>query len=534
MDQYAIQIRERLDRESKYRSDLFCRGYLITDAKLDDTHGYPFYDAWQCARVGGYTVFVHPEANYYRAEKEGSQALLIGHAYDPETGEIEEEKILEHVLVSAKNGKEELCTAVDSLTGVFVILLVNGKQLWAVQDCGGQKMLYFGKVKDQIVLTSIPQLAGDVFDLQWDDNIKKLLQTKGYYRGSGFLPGNLSPYKEMTRLGANTALVYDGTSFCISRIYPRKERIECTADAEKTAVIEEIYRIFSSNIDLAVKKWPRVGLSLTGGMDSKTTFACAKNHYNELYCYSFQSKPSEKLDAEAAREICNAVGIKHHLYEIPEDPEQIPDYDFLHALIEHNTSHLCKLHPNEIRKYIWLRSKNDFDIELKSDVSEVGRAYTSRKYYKVRLPRVLTPRHLTIGQGRYFIEPWAIRFADRAYAAFMDTTGLKEDIMGYSMHDLAYWEVRTSAWAATSLASQEFIHEITIPYNNRRLMDLFLRFPKEDRERDLPHKMLMKRGNPMVAELDIAVKDSYFGKKRMILETAYYYFATQMNTQRAK
>ena len=123
-----------------------------------------------------------------------------------------------------------------------------------------------------------------------------------------------------------------------------------------------------------------------------------------------------------------------------------------------------------------------------------------------------------------------MRFADKSFRAFMTEIGLQGDIQGYSMHDLVYWEVRMSSWAATSFASQEFFHEITIPYNNRRLLDLFLRFPEKERLVDGPHKRLMRRGNPVVADLDLSVKDSYLGKKRMFLETAYYYYATRGNT----
>ncbi len=127
-----------------------------------------------------------------------------------------------------------------------------------------------------------------------------------------------------------------------------------------------------------------------------------------------------------------------------------------------------------------------------------------------------------------------MHYADRAFRSLMDETGLTGDIFGYSMHDLTYWEVRMSSWAATSLASQEYIHEITIPYNNRRLLDLFLCFPEKERLEDGPHKMLMRRGNPEVADLDVSVKDSYLGKKRMLIETAYYYYATGLNTRGSK
>ena len=122
-----------------------------------------------------------------------------------------------------------------------------------------------------------------------------------------------------------------------------------------------------------------------------------------------------------------------------------------------------------------------------------------------------------------------MHFADEAYRSFMDETGLTGDLLGYSMHDLVYWEVRMGAWASTSFSSQEYFHEITIPYNNRRLLEMFLRFPEEDRKQDLPHLMLMSSGSPELAEMRVRVKDSYLGRRRMLLETIYYYYATRLN-----
>ena len=431
-------------------------------------------------------------------------------------------------------GESAFYDELDRLTGVFVIILATEKELIAVQDCGGQKMLYFGKIKDHAVISSSPQLAADVFGLSMDREVQRLLGSRGYFRGSGFLPGNLSPYKELKRLGANTIVRYRSGDFKIERFFPRQELKCLRTEEDKLQALQQMHRLLSSTIELTSRKWQRAALSLTGGMDSKTALACAANQLSELHIFSFISKDSERLDAEAAERICSHLGVTHHLYRIPENPDQIKDYDFLAQLIEHNTSHICKIHPNEKRKYIFLERLDDFDVEIKSDISEIGRAYTTRKYSNVRIPRKLAPRHLTIGQGRYFLEPWHMRFADKAYERYMKETELTGDIFGCSMHDLSYWEVRMSSWAATSFASQEFFHEITIPYNNRNLMKLFLQFPEEERLQDIPHKRLMQLGCPKLAELEISVKDSYFGNVRMLIETVYYYYATRLNTCRSK
>lgn len=530
MNEYTQEIKARLDREEKYRLRLYSRAYLLTDAVPEDLNAYPFYGLWNVCRVGRYILLTHPDVGAFRVAHGQWQLALVGHAYDPATGQIDETELLDALGEGLEAGRDRFLDKLDALTGVFVIIAVCGDRLLAVQDAGGQRMLYFGKTDRGVVLTSVPQLAADVYGLRRDREVERLLSCKGYYRGSGFLPGNLSPYAELKRLGPNTCVCYDG-EFRIERIFPRQPIGMLSTPEQKDAAIAQMHELFSASIDLAMKKWPRVGLSLTGGMDSKTTFANAKNWYGKFFCFSYISKASEKLDADAAAQICSALGVEHHLYPIPEDAAEIEDYDFLAKIIEQSTSHTGKFHPNEKRKYIVLQRTDDFDVELKSDMSEVGRAYSGRKYYRVRMPRVLSPRHLTIGQGRYFLEPWAMRYADRAYAAFMKETGLTDDIFDVTMHDLSYWEVRMGSWAATSLASHEYIHEISIPYNNRNLLKCFLRFPAEERMADIPHQRLMDAGNPEVGRLNVSIRDSYFGKRRMMIETAYYYYGTRLNTK---
>lgn len=527
-------IKDRLDTDKQYRRLLFPRAYIFTDAELGSLQEYPFYDDWDRISIGKYRLLVHRPARAYFYADGNAELALVGHAYNPFTGEIDEQEIARGLVSAYSEDMQKFFDKLDELTGVFVVILIHSDKVISVQDCGGQKMLYFGNVNDNVVITSCPQLVADVFNLQPDNNVLRLLQSKGYYRGSGFLPGNLSPYKELKRLGANTLVYYNKGEFRIERFFPRAEVDTLQSEEDKIAAIKQMYRLMSANIDLTVKKWPRVALSLTGGMDSKTALACATEYYKELYIYSFASKESEKLDADAAAEICRTLEIPHHFYHIPDRTEDIKDYDFLQSLIEHNTSHTCKLHQNEKRKYIWMERLDDFDVEIKSDISEIGRAYTTRKYLNVRIPSKLCPRHLTIGQGRYFLEPWQMLFADKAYREFMCETGLTDDLHGYSMHDLSYWEVRMSSWASTSFASQEYMHEITIPYNNRNLMKLFLRFPVEERKCDIPHKRLIQYGNAQLADMEISIKDSYFGKTRMVIETIYYYYATCLNTYRSK
>ena len=527
---YTEEIKQRLDAEPKYRERLFCRGYLLTDAAMElSRESYPFYGAWNAFTVGRYQLLVHPCAKGYVQTAGQVSVALVGHAYNPYTDQVDENDIIKELAEELNLSEKAFFEKLNQLTGVFAVFAALQDKLIGVQDCGGQKMLYFGTIREKLVMTSMPQLAGDIFQLPVDPDITKLLKSKGYFRGSGFLPGNLSPYSALKRLGANTCVEFNGSCFSIRRFFPNTTINEISDEAEKQEKTIEICRVLRKNVELAIRKWPRAALSLTGGMDSKTTLACASDYDQKLFFFSYISKESEKLDADAAQNICRALDLKHHLYQIPDDPADIPDYDFLRKVILHSNSYTCKLHPNELRKYIYLERQKDFDVEIKSDISEIGRAYAARKYYKVKLPHTLAPRHLTISQGRYFLEPGAMHFADKAYKSFMEETGLLGEIGGITMQDLSYWEVRMGAWAATSFASQEYIGDITIPYNNRNLMTIFLQFPEADRREDLPHKRVLQYANPRLAQLDVRVKDSYFGRKRMLLETVYYYYATHCN-----
>ena len=527
MHNYSSEIKTRLDIEEKYRDRLFTGAYLLSDKVIPKQNDYPFYNQWKLSTFNQYQLITHPLLNVYQKSINDYSIFLVGHAYNPFSDEIDEEIIADELLGCYAKNRELFFDKLDELTGVFVIIIISSQEVFAVQDPGGQRLLYFGKVNNSLIVTSVPQLIEDLYGIHRDEDVLRLLSSKGYYRGSGFLPGNKSPYRELKRLGPNTYLRINNRAFQINRFFPRNDRVELQSETDKESVINRMHDIFSKNIELSLKKWKKVGLSLTGGMDSKTTFANAKPCYSQLYVFSYISKESERIDAEAAKRICDSVNVEHHLYNIPEQSDRIEDYEFLQKIIEHNTSYTCKLHPNEKRKYIWLQRCNDFDVEMKSDISEIGRAYTNRKFYKVKMPRKLRPRHLTIGQARYFLEPWCMKYADNSYQEFMDDTGLTDDIFGYSMHDLAYWEVRMGLWASTSLASQEYIHDITIPYNNRKLLELFLSFPETDRLQDIPHQRLMDIGNPVVRFANPPFKDSYFDKKRMMVETAYYYYATR-------
>lgn len=520
---YTSDIKNTLDADAKYRSFLFKRGYLITDASLPDTSAYPFYGNWSIQKVNRYNILVHNEQTLTICCRGDLTAVMIGHAYDPFTMKYSDSEILNTCLKAYETDQSTYFDKISSLTGIHLILVFDGTGFIAVQDCSGMRYCCFGKVKDSVYVTSHPQLVADLCGLSFDKDVELLFSKKFYSLGANYLPGNITPYKELKRLGANTCLNFE-KDFKIERFYPARS-LKPVSEDEYDKTVDEICRLLHRNIELAAKKWERPAISLSGGTDSKTTLSCANGLYDKLRFYSFHAKPQEVKDAAAAKGLCELIGVSHKTYAIPDTNDKIKDFYFLKKIIYHNNSYISKENDHEVRKFIYMSRVDDFDVELKSWVSEIGRVFLSNKY-GFEMPSRLNERHLSIFQKRYIGSPYLLRWSDALNRDFMKEIGLTESFEGYEHQDMFYWEIRCSSWEANLETTLDFFNLKTIPFNNRKLIELFLRFPHHMRKNDTVHSMVIEKMNKAIMDSGISVQNGYLNKKRIFIERLYYRWRT--------
>ena len=520
---YKEDIRHYLDANEKYTECLFRRGYIITQMQLQSLDKYPYYGNWSSQSVGAYNIYIHKDQTAFFYTDNGVTVAIIGHAYNPFNMKYNENEILKDIYNAYK--QDSLFDAVSELTGIHLICVFDGEKLIAVQDCCGMCSCYFGKINDSVVIADYPQMIGDIFGLKHDSFVTKLVSTKCYNIGNRHLPGNISPYKELKRMGGNTYLLCEEGHFSIKRFYPTKAHEEFESREEFENGVKKIYDIIHNGIDCCSKKWERRTISLSGGTDSKTTLACASGLYDKYTYYSFYSKPSELVDAKAAKQICEKIGLKHDIYKIPETNQEIEDFDFWKKLMYHNRNYISFLSDAEIRKYVYLYKLDAYDIELKSWASEVARVFFERKY-QINMPKQLTERHCSIFQTRFFMHPLLLRKSDKIYREFLEEIDLKETKYNYEHTDLFYWEVRMGAWGTSVTSSQNVFHRITMPINNRKLLEIFLSFPHDYRKSDNVHKDVIQYGNRKINDSNIEVKNLYFHSYRIWMEKLYYYYRT--------
>lgn len=85
------------------------------------------------------------------------------------------------------------------------------------------------------------------------------------------------------------------------------------------------------------------------------------------------------------------------------------------------------------------------------------------------------------------------------------------------------WEVRYRGWGCLILTGeQRYSFDITSPFNNRILMNLFLSVPLEDRINDKAHKDVTILMNKDVDEGGIHIVNYNETTKRMYFEKLYF------------
>ena len=111
---------------------------------------------------------------------------------------------------------------------------------------------------------------------------------------------------------------------------------------------------------------------------------------------------------------------------------------------------------------------------------------------------------------------------DKAFDKYIKDTKIKQHLFNYDESDLFVWEMMHGGKCATNIRTMRFCFDITIPYNNRNLLDLLLRVQLEDRISDRHHMDMKKYLNEDLAALNICVanENQTFRRKRL-LNTIY-------------
>lgn len=502
----ANKIFNDLNNRNDLQEHLFIRGFLVTNSKeLFNTNGFPFYNNWNYKRVGSFQFLTHNKQHMYFFQDKIRTFFLVGHAYNPFTMEYEEEKILEKIALSFSEGESAYFDAINELTGLFLLGYVEKDDMYFLLDPSGFQSGYYGEIDGDFFITSHEQLLGDLYDLKIDPFAEELVNYKWYAKFLGpHLPADLSKYSNIKRIIPNIYYSYVENNLEIERFYPKFEKKTCESEKDYQEVIEAAANIMRNNMELITKKWDNPQISLSGGIDSNTTFAAANGIYDKYETFSYVSKENEISDAEAAEEIAERFNVKHTTYIIPKDSEELRDYDILSRIIDHNNGYIQYVKDYEKRKRIMLMNDCAADVEVKSWGSETIRAIYHKHFGRESFPKLSGKLYRNL--YKVFLSNRSLaRKVDKLYEDYIEKYSYEETQDIIPPTDLYNWEVVWGSWGSANISEMKICFEHTVQYNNRKLLDLLFRVPLESRLSDQHHLDMKRYLNEELYDMNIQV-----------------------------
>ena len=477
-----------------YEDLLYKRGYVITDAKLGSLP-----KGWIEKKLVDYILYYDPlnDVDYH---VDGDYwVLLLGTAIDIDNNTNNKNFICKNLLSNLRNSEDNFFDYIDSISGRYVIMYRYKGTTKVLSDATGMKSIIYST--SRTIIASHINLVKEITNAEKSEMIKDRW-IKEY---SGFhFPGHFTPYEDIYFLTPNTFLDIEEKK--VERFYPRKPLK--TKDSLKVA--KEITELVKGQMKVLSKDNEEFIFSLTAGIDSRTTLALFKDFISNtrLFTYYKVSKrypngiKSLEIDRKIVGEMVNNLNFNHSFIPLMED-ERSNDFNNFSKIMKQNTllPHSYKL----AKCYIDNLPKET--LHIRSNILEIGRSF-----YRgvVDLPEGVSAESLTKCYSPKAVEDKEILAIFASYYNIMQM----ENIYNYDPYDIFYWEYRMGVWHSQVLLESDVAHDTFIPFNCRRILELLLSVPDQDKQKNTVFKTIIDINWPVLNYWGInTLKSSHHNKE---------------------
>ena len=200
------------------------------------------------------------------------------------------------------------------IDGCYVAVFYDKKEkkVYLITDRYGFKPLYWAMINDDLVWSS--EVKGFLGHIDFKPVIDRqavleffdigyLLENRTWFEGVELVPSASVLTFELKK--SKTEIKH---YWFWSDIKPIKGPID------ESELAEELGRLFKQSVCKLVNKNERIGITLSGGLDSRAILAAVPEDYKPLHTFTFGQKGCD--DIKIAKKVSEIKGAKHHILEI--------------------------------------------------------------------------------------------------------------------------------------------------------------------------------------------------------------------------
>ena len=135
----------------------------------------------------------------------------------------------------------------------------------------------------------------------------------------GCTVGRHSLFNGIEVLEPGSLLTFDSTGLCTRSRYAVPADLEALEPVSRQDFLESFSDSLSVAVSRSIDTGPRVGVSLTGGLDSRMIMGTLRVPPGSVPCYTFGSMFRTTGDVAVARRVAAACGESHHALELGGD-----------------------------------------------------------------------------------------------------------------------------------------------------------------------------------------------------------------------
>ncbi|MCD0501732.1 hypothetical protein [Bordetella petrii] len=437
-------------------------------------------------------LYVNANTRYGLSRVPYRIAMVIGEPIHPDHIGLDQQGIAE-LLLSHWHQKQ---SEIDKLVGRFAVILMEDSGKIEIQtDAIGLRAVYFSRTSQGVVAGSHAKLVARAA------NGGEAVEFRQFYT-LGY-PGINTLYSRVYRLPPNNSLFLDTGE--LRRFFP-------TDHIPVTSLEESWDHAFSRAQQvvrgLTLRSERPVLVSLTGGLDSRSTLAATRGIWEKLDFFTYVSgqHPQHELDVLVASDLAAILGLRHqiiaygHLTPDPKVMEAIKSNSFsIHqrnlscAYLEHFGSH----------RYVHVRTNL---MELaRSNLFEHHGSHPAFPNGPNSIEK-LAEYYCMVGKrepSKQIVEAFTRQF---------DEANTATALQFVSAWDLFFIEHRMGAWQAAVVTESDVAFDTIIAFNSREIIKKFIGVPQTIRSTS---KYLQKKIRTLLPEIsDIPINPRQYVRCR--------------------